>query len=188
APRTFENSKAINLLAIGRLVHKKGFDLLIEAVSELAKSFSLSLNIVGDGQERTTLGNLVKKRNLSDYVRLSGWSDDVGGLLDNADIFVLPSRDEPFGIVCLEAMARGVPIVATRTQGPREILDERSAVLVDVNSSSALEAGIAKSMSSPQDTYKLADVALNLCRENYTPDVVVGQYAELYTRLIQDSR
>ena len=60
-----------------------------------------------------------------------GHRNDIPNLIKNADLFVLPSLREPFGIIVLEAMAMGTPIIATRSEGPMEVLDDNSAILVD---------------------------------------------------------
>jgi glycosyltransferase involved in cell wall biosynthesis len=196
SPKRIAPGEDIHLVAIGRLVAKKGFDKLLHALSNLSVSSTenmseniraaqtVKLTIVGDGPERENLTALAKTLKIDNRIFFSGWLDNVAGVLDAADIFVLPSTDEPFGIVCLEAMARAIPIVATKTQGPREILDDKTAVLVEPGDVEALEKGIAKAISNPQHTYKRAELALVRCAENFTRDVVVERYLALYRRLI----
>ena len=186
--RQVDLSKPIQLVAIGRLVQKKGFDLLLDAFATLVGSANLHLTIIGDGELRSDLQRMVTSLDIAEKVSFPGWSDDIRSALDQADLFVLPSRDEPFGIVCLEAMARGVPIVATRTQGPNEIFDDSTAVLVEKNSSKALAIGISEALRDPDATHQRAAKALNACRARYTKEVVVEQYVRLYERLLDTTR
>ena len=186
--RRLDGSEPIRLVAIGRFVHKKGFDLLLDAFSDLSKASNLHLTIIGDGELRTELRDMAAALDIGSKVSFPGWSDDIRQELDNADLFVLPSRDEPFGIVCLEAMARGVPIVATRTQGPIEIFDDSSAILVEKNSSDALAAGITAALRDKNATHLRAVKALKDCRTHFTKEVVVDRYVELYERLTASTR
>ena len=180
----FKPQEVVQFVAIGRFVQKKGFDLLIRALASVARETAVALTLVGDGELHAALQAQVNTAGLQGRVTFHGWSNDVAAILDKADIFVLPSRDEPFGIVCLEAMARGVPIVATNTQGPSEILSADTAFLVEKNSSAALAAGMKEAIDGPQETTRRAKNALALCRENYTKAVVVNRYLDIYQRLL----
>lgn len=171
------------IAALGRFVHKKGFDVLIEACGYLVDAgIDLVLDLGGDGHELGALTRAISRHGLEGRVRLRGWIDDVSGFLDGAHLFVLPSRDEPFGIVLLEAMARGVPIVATRTQGPREILDAELAWLVDAEDPAALAAAMRVALT-PGERSERAARALARFHASYSEAPVVGAYLDLYTRL-----
>lgn len=173
-----------HFVAIGRLVKKKGFDILLLALKDFAINNRFRLTIVGDGIERENLERLVRDQSLNGNVDFTGWSNDVRAILDTADIFVLPSLDEPFGIVVLEAMARGVPILSTTTQGPSEILDDTTAVLVEPGDVAAMLDGLRRVVEKPEQTLLRATKALSLCREKYSRDIVTEQYLALYRKLI----
>ncbi|ADU15110.1 glycosyltransferase [Asticcacaulis excentricus] len=109
--------------AMGRLHSIKGFDLLLEACVELrAAGQRFELRIAGDGPERTSLEALTRQLRLEDHVRFCGWAEDPLTFLHGVDLFVVPSREESFGLVVIEALAAGVPVVASDTEGPREVL------------------------------------------------------------------
>ena len=188
AAPAFDPAQKLHLVAIGRLVAKKGFDLLITAFKDLLNETDAELTLVGDGELKADLQQLVIDQGIRDKVIFHGWSDNVRMLLDTADLFVLPSLDEPFGIVCLEAMARGVPIVATNTQGPLEILDNDTAYLVDKNSPSALLSGIIEAVRNPYEAHRRANNALRVCRQSYSKSVVLDKYLALYSRLVDATR
>jgi len=123
------------VLSIGRLVNKKGFDVLIEAFNVVTKEIQdIDLIIAGDGPERDFLEKTIKKLNLEDRVKLYGLvnREEVLKLLKGCEFLILPSREEAFGIVILEAMACIKPVVATRSGGPEEIIEDGiNGLLVD---------------------------------------------------------
>lgn len=175
------------LVSYGRMVHKKGFDVLLHALARVrARGLSVQLDLGGDGPEREVLAELIEHLRLSDCVRLCGWVHDVEAFLSGARAFILPSRDEPFGIAMLEAMARGVPVLATTTQGPREVLADACGLLVDSDDVDGLAAGI-EAICDTARAEEVATNALQRYREKYSADAVVDQYEELYTELVSSS-
>lgn len=132
------------ILAIGRLVAVKGFDILIKAIWVLWNSKKMSniiLIIAGDGEEREALQTLVDNLGLTKQVTFLGQVSRplIVSLLKSCDLFVIPSRTEGFGLVILEAMAAGKPIIGTRTGGIPEILQhEENGWLVPPENPEAL--------------------------------------------------
>ena len=113
------------VLGIGRMVPQKGFDVLLEAFRELAKKLpELALVLAGDGVSRPELQAKAHRLGLSDRVSFPGRVDHSRAveLFRGAELFVLPSRHEPQGIVVLEAMAAGTPVVAAAVGGVPEIV------------------------------------------------------------------
>ena len=112
------------VLAIGRHVHQKGFDILLNAFAEMNEQ-EYDLVIAGDGPERHSLQKLSQTLNLTKRVIFPGRADreTAVALFKGCELFVLPSRHEPFGIVNLEAMAAGKAILATRVGGVPEIIE-----------------------------------------------------------------
>ncbi|MBI4694193.1 MAG: glycosyltransferase [Gammaproteobacteria bacterium] len=171
------------LAAAGRFVAKKGFDVLLRAIARLDEP--LRLRLAGSGPEEAALRALAESLGIASRVEFMGWVDDVRSVLDGADLFVLPSHDEPFGIVVLEAMALGVPLVSTMTAGPREILDAATALLVPIGDVDALAAAIASTLAAPGAARARAAVALDRFRERYSAGAVVARYEALYAELVR---
>ena len=125
-------------LAIGRLTSQKGFDLLIKAMSIFAKANnSHTLDIIGEGPDKRRLSRLVKKHNLSDRVNINEIKEDLREVYLSYDAFLMSSRYEGFGLVTLEAMECGLPVIAFDIPANRElVVDSKNGILIncyDVN-------------------------------------------------------
>lgn len=115
------------LFAFGRLTYKKGFDMLLEAFAQAQSAVQdTDLIIAGEGEELTALGHQAQRLGLAGRIHFRGRAtpEEVVRLLNGALFVVVPSRSEPFGIVALEALAAGKPLLATRTGGLAEFLSE----------------------------------------------------------------
>ena len=109
--------------AMGRLHEVKGFDVLLKAAARLRDAGQdFRLKIAGDGPELGALKALAASLGISDRVEFCGWATDPLAFIGGLDMFVVPSRHESFGLVVIEAMAAGVPVVASNTDGPVEVL------------------------------------------------------------------
>lgn len=129
-PMRFRNKTAYvcsrpYILALGRLVRAKGFDMLLDAFAQTA-SEETALIIAGEGEERVALENQARQLGLEERVHFFGSAnqEEAVSLLNGCLLVVIPSRSESFGIVALEALAAGKPILATRVGGLRELLTE----------------------------------------------------------------
>ncbi|MEE2982657.1 MAG: glycosyltransferase family 4 protein [Pseudomonadota bacterium] len=141
------------------------------------------LEIAGAGPQGRVLGALAGELEILDKVSFPGWTDDVQSFLSNAHVFVLPSREEPFGIALLEAMACGVPIVSSRTSGPLEVLNEETALLVDRDDPESLARAITDIARDPHAAAKRAREAQRRFSENFDAKTVIDRYLEVYEDL-----
>src|SRR5207248_739236 len=118
-------SGTVRILAVGRLTRQKGFDIAVRAFVSVHKVISCArLEIAGDGEDRALLGRLIEELGLADCVSLLGKRDDVPELMEKAHVLVHPARWEGFGLVLLEAMSAGLPIVASRVGAIPEVVDD----------------------------------------------------------------
>jgi glycosyltransferase involved in cell wall biosynthesis len=131
ADRKRSSAPPLVIGAMGRMVAKKGFAEFITALALLRdRSVNFCAVIGGEGEEAGALAAMARRHGLEDRISFPGWISDKAAFFRSIDIFCLPSLHEPFGIVALEAMAAGLPIVSTATEGPREILgDDVTALL-----------------------------------------------------------
>ena len=174
----------LRLLSYGRFVEKKGFEVLLKAVKQLVeKGLDVRLRLGGGGPLAKKLSAQAQQLGIADRVEIGVWIEDVAAALDESDLFVLPSLDEPFGIVIIEAMARGVPIVTTRTKGPEQVLSDDSAWFVEIGSVDSLAEGIRRAAEEAETSREKAEKALALYREKYHESTVIPQLEALYREL-----
>ncbi|MBC7220187.1 glycosyltransferase [Candidatus Bipolaricaulota bacterium] len=165
AARSAREDGRKRLLVVALLTPKKGIPYLLEALARLReRRDDFVLDIVGDGPNRSEYEVLTNKLGLQDVVRFHGLKtkQEVAELMKRCDVFVLPSLFETFGVVLIEALACGMPVVATDIGGPNEIVTDEVGCLVP-----------------PADTQALAraiDYMLNHCGD-YVPERI-AQYAE----------
>jgi glycosyltransferase involved in cell wall biosynthesis len=146
------------------------------------------LKLAGDGPLRSSLERLARRLNLGDRIEFLGYlnREQVAGELQQSDCLVLPSEVETFGVVLVEAMAAGRPVIATRCGGPEDIVTEATGLLVPVNA----EAALCRAMHTIRETYS-----------NYEPEkirrYVVDKFGEqtygaafkaLFDELVSGSR
>lgn len=137
---------------VGRLENpKKGIDVLLEAAAELRmRRPDARIVIAGDGPSRRELERAALEKGLKDMVRFLGVCEDPGSLYPLLDIFVLPSRWEGFGVVLLEAMASGLPVVATRVGGIIDVVREgATGILVPPEDAGSLRNGLLTLLEDP---------------------------------------
>ena len=169
------------LLAYGRFVEKKGFADLLEALSLLKwEGIAFRLRLGGAGELDQGLRKQVRHQQLTHQVEFIGWIEDVIKELDQTDLFILPSRSEPFGIVVLEAMARGIPIVTTTTEGPREFLSSDTAWFAPIADPEALRDTLRKALFNSQERTNKANAALSLYSRNYTASKIIPRIINVY--------
>lgn len=107
------------VLFVGRLINKKGVDILLEAFARVVQNVPSQLLIAGDGPERTKLEEQAARLRVNDRVHFVGFQQpkDLPRFYCAADLFVLPSRTEPWGVVVMEALASGLPVVVSNLVG-----------------------------------------------------------------------
>jgi len=141
-------SDTFNIVYVGRLEKVKNVETLIKAFSKIQNK-NIQLTIVGDGRERENLKNLVKENNSSDKVNFIGFSNEPSRYLSSADLFVLPSYSEGFGIAAVEAMFLKIPVLATNVGGiPEFITDNENGWLFNPNDETELKNKLENILNS----------------------------------------
>jgi glycosyltransferase involved in cell wall biosynthesis len=181
-----KQNNVLNVVAVGRVVPQKDYCTLIKAIADIKKHRAVQLKIVG-GTTNSTEFNKVEKMvaeyQLENEVEFVGYSDSVATYYQNSDIFVLSSAWEGFGNVIVEAMAFGLPIVATNCNyGPAEILENgKYGGLVDVGDSEALANAIQEEVNKPLVS---AEVLVNRS-EAFSETKIANQYYQLICEVIK---
>ena len=185
-PGWTDDSNEHRIIAVGRLVPQKGFELLIEAVSQLDAPWRLL--IIGEGIEDYNLKALAKNLGISKHVIMPGFIANPFPYIAMADLFVLSSRWEGFGHVIPEAMACGTPVLATRCpSGPDEIIEEGiDGQLCEPGSSNSLTSNIECLLKSPDIRDRMANTA-KVSVQRFSAGEVIRQYEILFKELSSDS-
>ena len=176
------------VLYLGRLHVQKSVETLVCAAAALPPDVEVVL--AGDGPERTRLESLARRMGLQDRVRFLGFvpPDEVPALLPTADVFVLPSRYEELGSVLLEAMACGLPIVATRTGGvPSVITDGVAGLLVPPGQPDPMAAALRQVL----DDDRLADrlrAGARAASQRYSWDALAARVHDVYLSVVDEAR
>ncbi len=179
-----------SLIALGRLDPRKGFDLLLRAFHQIHDRHpDWQLTILGEGSIRSELEDLRSQLQLTDCVHLPGAVKNVQDYLYQADLFVMSSRVEGFPMALCEAMACGLPVIATDClSGPRDIIEDGiNGVLVATEDVAALAAGLNTLMSDPAQRHQLAQNA-PLILDQFGLEQVMMRWKEAIVCAIEHKR
>lgn len=163
----------------GNLIHRKGFDIILKAFSVM-KNQSSKLIIIGDGPCRHKLEELVNDLGIIQRVEFKGrcTRDVIRDIYRNCDCFVLSSRSETFGVVYIEALASGLPIIATRCGGPEDIVTDEIGVLIDVDD----VEGLAEAMDDMIQNYQKydKDYCVEYVKKRFSGEEICTRLEEIY--------
>lgn len=175
------------LLFVGRVVYQKGLDLLLSALASL-KNLPWSLEIVGDGPRTADLQAQAAEAGLAERITFSGWKSGVelAERYANANLFAYPSRHEGMPNALLEAMASGLPAVATRIAGNEEIqVDGETGRLVPAEDVGALRHALEELIADPAARQDLGAAARKHVEGRYSWRSVANAYLELLQQAAQ---
>jgi glycosyltransferase involved in cell wall biosynthesis len=175
------------IMTAGRMTGMKGFDILIKAFAQVAEEFpEWKVKIFGRGRDRKKLEDLITEHNLEGRVEMPGPVTPLDAEWGKASIAAIPSRFEPFGLVIVEAMTAGLPVVCTAVKhGPIEIIDtEENGLLVESQNPAALADALRRLMADPDLRRKLADGGMATAKR-FEPDQVVGLHVQLFEKVLK---
>ena len=174
---------------VGRLNHTKAQDLMIHALKTLRdQGADARLVIAGDGDRREKLDHLIAELQLQDRARLLGARHDVPAILRGLDAFVLSSVDEGVPLSLLEAMAAGLPCVATAVGGiPEVISHEHNGLLAPAGDAAALAAAMQRLLDEPDLRRHIAANGAETVRTRFSIETMVQSYCRHYDDLLQES-
>ena len=177
---------AVLLGAVGRLVPFKGHAVLLQSMARvIANHPGAYLIIIGDGPLRGELETQAGELGILDHVKFLGFVDEPGRYMAALDIFVLPSIKEPFGIVILEAMALGLPVVATRGGGVPDIIEDSvSGLLAEPEDAESLADAIERMLADKDLREKLARHSLQMVTADFTIKSMADKTFRVYSELL----
>lgn len=169
------------ILCMGRLHVNKAFDTALSVLERVPRAY---LWIAGDGREEAALKEQARRLGVAGRVRFLGWRDDPPALLASADVFLCSSRHEPLGNIVLDAWAHGVPVVAARSQGPTQLIEDgRTGLLAPVDDADALAQAIRRLIDAPALGQDLAGNAHAVFLQRFSEGPVVTAYQDFFERV-----
>jgi L-malate glycosyltransferase len=183
-----ERPRQIAMIACLR--EEKRIDVLVQAAPQILARFpDARFLIVGDGTCREPLVALASRLNVTERFAFLGHRDDVPSILAQADVFVLPSRSEAFPNSIIEAMASGLPVVASDVGGIPELVEEgRTGHLVPVGDPKALAAALSSLLADPRRAAELGQAGRTKIEQNYSFERMVDQMETLYVTELEHAR
>src|SRR5882762_1781775 len=187
-------NKKLRVGMIGHLAPIKGQEDFIRAAAIVCGvRDDVEFVIAGEdksrsGEHRRRLETLIDELGLSQRVSLLGWVEDVAHILPTFELFVSPSRSEPFGLSIVEAMAAGVPVVATMSEGACEIIeDDQTGHLVPIGDVEALAKATVDLLSDGKESDRLSENAQRAVRERFSLERMLEATEEVYRDVLQPS-
>lgn len=180
-------SNKTRFISVALLTRIKGIDLLLEAFSvTFLNNDSVELVIVGDGDQRSALEHQAEALGIKNKVSFKGLLSrgEVLDEISQSDVLVVSSLHETFGMVLIEALALGKPVLATRCGGPESIVEPGDGLLVDRGSAIALSDGLAKMWRS-LGTFDSEGIR-SRCEARFSEDVVLGALSKVYNETVGD--
>ena len=172
---------------VGRLHPQKGVDTMLRAFQQLRQQYNgaLQLQLLGDGPLRGELELLVKQLEISDMVEFVGQTDDVMGYLQQADVFVLPSRAEGISNALLEAMAVGLTAVVSKIPGNVDVIEhEKNGLLFTVDDPNALAESLSRVLTHDDLRGQLGRQARQHVVDYFSLGYVADRYIDVYKSLM----
>jgi glycogen(starch) synthase len=177
------------ILCVGRLVPQKGIEYFIRAIPHVAKRYpEAKFVIVGEGWSRDILEAEARASGQARKIQFTGFASDreVIELMTSADVLVVPSIYEPFGIVALEGMATGVPVVASKVDGLAEVIEhERTGLFVYPRSPESIAWGIDRILSDPDHAKWLTENAKDKLHKAYSWEAVAMKTVDVYRKVVE---
>ncbi len=183
--RPSQPAAKVRFVATGSLVRRKGFDLFAKAFALLnLPKDKWELTVIGEGEERINLQKQIEKNGFADNIHLAGSKNktEIAKILNESDVFVLPSRNENFSVAVLEALACGLPVVASICGGIRECIDDKNGVLFEVDDVEALAKAIRYMYEHHQD-YDRQAIADD-CQARFSSKVIAKQLTQIFEEVI----
>lgn len=173
------------ILSVGRLVHQKGLDLAIRALASL-KQFDWQWCIAGDGPEMEALKSLARRHGIADRVTFLGWQSrqELLQCYKQSNLFLFPSRHEGMPNAVLEAMASGLPVIASRIAGNEElVVHQKTGLLVESENLESLRAALQELIQDPTRAQEMGAASRQRVEESFGWENTARQYVDLLEKI-----
>lgn len=183
ANSSLENKVAVSL---GRLTRQKGFDRLIDIWEKVAEKYpDWELHIYGEGAEKKKLMELISDKNLQEFVQINPPVKDVAKVYQSASLYLMASRFEGFGLVLIEAMSFGLPVIAYNVIGPNELVQNNvNGFLIEDGNSDEFAYQIGLLCSDYEKRKELGENAKEFV-EKFSPQQIMKQWSDLFNDVLR---
>jgi glycosyltransferase involved in cell wall biosynthesis len=176
----------IVLICVGRLETIKGHDILLKAFGKIQTGKHIKLLIVGDGPCRQEIKQQIGEMGLQQNVKMLGQRNDIPGLLNLSDCFVLSSRSEGLSCSIIEAMAAGLPVIATDVGGNSELVVQgENGYLIPPDNAGILSLRLKFVIDDAALRRRLGEMSQQLAKEHYSLDAMMQKYADNYDAMLE---
>jgi glycosyltransferase involved in cell wall biosynthesis len=186
------NDERVHLLFIGRLAAPKNPFLLIQAFSQLPIKIRdrVHLTLIGDGPQKAVLKQIINQMNLNNQIALKGAlpRQEVMETLKTADVFVLPTRYEGLPYAILEAMAHGVPVIASDVGGVKEAVGDDVGIVVPPNDSNALKKALECLIADPELRQQMGEAGRRKTQTIFSLNTMCEKIFDVYSAIIDETR
>ncbi|MEH7504221.1 glycosyltransferase [Neobacillus drentensis] len=181
---SLSKSKRFRFFSLAFLTPNKGMDVLLKSFAKAFKNKDVELLIGGEGEQKEKLKGLTQDLGLEPQIEFLGALDrkQVIQQMHECDAFILASRFETFGVVFIEALASGKPIIATKCGGPDSIVNEKNGLMVPVDDIDKLSNAMIK-MYNNYSIYNPVDIR-NDCLARFSEEVIIGKILEVYNSIV----
>jgi len=171
----------LRLITVSRLINRKGIDHTLKAIAGL-RDKNISLLVVGTGSYENALKELCTKLGLDGIVKFHGYCprEELYKLYSKADVFILPSLVESFGLVFAEAMACGLPVIGGRTGGVPELIKDENGILVEPGNVDEIKMAIVKMKDSQEMRLRMGKTNREKVSKYYTWSSIASSYLQVY--------
>jgi glycosyltransferase involved in cell wall biosynthesis len=179
----------VRFVLVGTLLPIKRFDLVIQALGEsISLPKNIQFTIIGDGSEKKTLQRMIETYHLSDTVHLVGYKtrDYIANTLQEADVYILSSHVETFGVAPVEALACGVPVIATDCGGSRSYMNDFNGLLIPIDDVKAMSEAISYMIEHYRE-YDRERIAED-CKQRFSSEVIAKRLESIFEDVIAKSK
>lgn len=172
-------------ITVAGLIPLKGIDILLKAFAQIETDYDVELLIIGDGSERQKLVNFVQKNKLDKRVSFLGFQDreSVAKYMKESHVFVLPTKYEAFGVVFVEALACGLPLISTKNSGgPDDIINKENGLLVEIKNIKELYSAMIY-MIKNYSKYNLEEIAKS-AKKRFGKEYFQNSYKKIYQKVL----
>jgi len=184
--KSFIDSDKFNLVVgiVGVFDEIKGHIYLFNAIKKMTKN-KIACLVVGDGREKKKLLDYVNKNNLDEFIFFTGYVDNVQKYLKLMDVLILPSTQESFPRVMIEAMAMSVPVIGSNVGGiPEAVINNKTGFIIPPQNSIAISEAIMRFVKEPGLTKKMGDYCEKYCKENFDIKYNIEKTEKIYKSII----